>query len=90
LAGVGAGPTIVDFQVAAFNPSVLQQTQPKSCNPSLSFCISFGDAGDQYAETAHAVRLLRPRRERVSTSCAYKETDELAPPCMSRKQHSEG
>jgi len=34
--------------------------------------------------------LLRPRRERPRSSRAAEQRDELAPSCMSRKEHCEG
>src|SRR6516225_8412838 len=40
-AGVRATPTVIDFQVAAFDPSMLQQTQPKCCNSGLPIHIGF-------------------------------------------------
>ena len=40
-AGVTATPTIINFEVAAFDPSVLQQTQFESCNSGLPFHICF-------------------------------------------------
>src|SRR5262249_23959311 len=45
-AGVRATPTVIDFQVAAFDPSMLQQTQPKCCNSTLPFRIGFRNCSD--------------------------------------------
>ena len=41
------------------------------------------------ARVTHALALLRARRER-ERSCAGEQRDELAPPCMSGKEHCEG
>src|SRR5262245_14370189 len=58
--GVIAGPTIADFKIAAFDPSVFQQTKFESCNASLSFRIGFVGTGRHYAEPVHRLPLLRP------------------------------
>jgi len=68
----------MNFQVTAFDPTVLQQTQPKSCNSSLPFRIGFRGR-NQYAEPPHAVALLRTRDERPRCS-APDRRNELAPP----------
>jgi len=44
----------------------------------------------QNADAPHALALLRARRERPRRCCATEQRDELAAPCMSGKQHSEG
>src|SRR5215831_297846 len=47
--------------------------------------------GDQYAHTTHtACLLLRERCEPPHGCRATDKRNELAPPCMSRKQHIEG
>ena len=75
--GVSTTPTVMNFQVTAFDPTVLQQTQPKSCNSSLPFRIGFRGR-NQYAEPPHAVALLRTRDERPRCS-APDRRNELAP-----------
>ena len=44
----------------------------------------------QHADAPHALALLRARRERPRRRRAAEQRDELAAPCMSGKQHSEG
>ena len=44
----------------------------------------------EHANSPHSIRLLRPRVNRPNESGAAEKRDEVAPPCMSRKQHSEG
>ena len=78
-ARVTATPTVINFEVAAFDPSVLQQAQPKSCNSGLPFGIGFRDAGDQYTEPPHVVRLLRARRQRPCNYRAAEKPDEFPP-----------
>src|SRR6516225_1152703 len=77
-AGVAATPTIFNFEVAAFDPSVLQQTQFESCNSGLPFHICF--RREQNAEPPCVVRLLRTGGKRPGRCCCTNERDELAPP----------
>src|SRR5262249_54375893 len=46
--------------------------------------------GPSISHPPNFVRLLRARRDRPRRRCAAEQRDELAAPCMSGKQHSEG
>ncbi len=59
------------------------------CDAGLKYRILRG-CGLQYAETPHALALLRPRRQRPSRRRAAYDRDELAAPCMTGKEHCEG
>src|SRR6516162_11864045 len=65
-------------------PGVLE-TGMKGCD-LLAACLY---TGNHESDRRHR-RLLRTRRKRPTCSGTTDERDELAPPCMSRKQHSEG
>jgi hypothetical protein len=47
-------------------------------------------AACEYPNTEHALRLLRMRRKRPRRRRAAEERDELAPLCMTEKEHAEG
>jgi hypothetical protein len=66
----------------------LLQALQKRRMPGLSFRIIRAEV-HEHADPAHRVRLLRARRERLRGRAA-EQRDELAAPCMSGKQHSEG
>jgi hypothetical protein len=46
--------------------------------------------GHQHADAPHPAGLLRSRRYWPHGRCAAKQRNELAPPCMTRKEHCEG
>jgi hypothetical protein len=86
-AGISATPTVINFEVAAFDPSVLQQTKPKSCNSGLPFRIGFRGPGDQYAEPPHVIWLLRACGERPCGGGPSNYFDEIASShCLPRGQ----
>ena len=72
--------------VLSLDISQLAQSLPKV--PPKLFRI--GTAEDQCADGRQFCRLLRAPRERPHGWCSAEERDELAPPCMSQKEHCEG
>jgi hypothetical protein len=75
IAGV---PIIVDPKIAFRCPSKLAQGEFKCRNAGQRFRIGGGNDID-HADAAHAVGLLRPRRERPRRRAA-EQRDEIAPP----------
>jgi hypothetical protein len=66
----------------------LLQALQKYPNARLSERI-VGNKVMEHADAPHALALLRVRRERPRR-CAADKRDELATPCMSRKEHCAG
>ena len=86
--GIAGTPALVDPHVAALGPAQLLQTLHERRQTGLSFQT----VGRRLMSTpiaAHPGLLLRARRERPCRRAA-EQRDELAAPCMSGKQHSEG
>ena len=60
---------VLDPDVAPHDPSQLLQTLMKGCHASLPFRIVRGPRAE-HPDAAHALALLRPRRERPRSCCA--------------------
>src|SRR5262249_32621020 len=76
-----------DAEIAAVRPTELLQTLLERGNPGLRLWTAVGDPA-QHADPSCRTGLLRTRRKRPSRRAA-EQRDELAPPCMSGKQHCE-
>jgi hypothetical protein len=76
--GIGAGPTEIDAKVAAVGPAQLLQALHEDEHERLFVGIGGGER-HQHADAAHALTLLRPRRERPCHRRAAEQRDELAP-----------
>jgi hypothetical protein len=75
---VTSGPTKVDPHVAAIRPTEARKRLSERRDESLRHGIVFVGE-DQHADAPHAVRLLRPHRERPSPRRAAEQRDEVAP-----------
>jgi len=67
----------------------LLQPLQERCVACLPFLIVL-DLVREHADAPTALRLLRARSERPRHCRAAEQRDELAPSCMSRKEHCEG
>src|SRR5215472_13846230 len=86
--GVGGCPARVYPHVTANAPTSLLETLQERPDAGLKFWI-VRRRGQENANEAHALALLPPRCERPRGRRADKRY-EVAPPCMSRKEHCEG
>src|SRR5215831_11445872 len=86
--GFGRGPARVDLHVAADAPAGLLETLQESAEAGLKFPI-VRTRGQENANEAYLLALLRPRRKRPRGRCAAEQRDELAAPCMTGKEHRE-
>src|SRR5437764_1381732 len=77
-AGITATPTVINFEITAFHPSVLQQTKFERCSSGLPFRIWF--RREQNAEPPRVARLLRVHRVGPRGGCTAGKVDELTPP----------
>src|SRR6516225_2560115 len=82
-------PAKFDPEIAAFRPPQLRESTTQRRHRRLPSRIALHKA-HEHADQPYPVRLLRTREKRPCNRGATKERNELAPPCMSRKQHSEG
>src|SRR5215813_4658060 len=79
--GFGRGPARVDLHVAADAPAGLLETLQESAEAGLKFPI-VRTRGQENANEAHLLALLRARRERPRSRRAAEKCDELAPPLV--------
>jgi hypothetical protein len=86
--GIARTPAKVDPHVAAVGPAQLLQRLQERRYPGSSFQVVCWK-GYEHADAPNAFG-LRPRRERPRSRRAAKQSDEVASPCMSRKEHCEG
>src|SRR5262249_25739381 len=77
--GFGRGPARVDLHVAADAPAGLLETLQESAEAGLKFPI-VRTRGQENANEAHLLTLLRARHERPGGCRAAEERDELAAP----------
>src|SRR5215471_394886 len=75
--GFGRGPARVDLHVAADAPAGLLETLQERAEAGLKFPI-VRSRGQENANEAHLLALLRPRRNRPSRRRAAEQRDELA------------
>src|SRR5215468_3758971 len=75
--GFGRGPARVDLHVAADAPAGLLETLQERAEAGLKFPI-VRSRGQENANKAHLLALLRPRRNRPSRRRAAEQRDELA------------
>ncbi len=87
--GIARGPAVVDPHVAPIGPAQLLRAPARM--PRGGTCPSASSASQvhEHADAPHPLALLRPRRERPRRRAA-EQRDELAPFCMTRKEHCEG
>src|SRR5215831_14357828 len=80
------GPAILDCCILTFDETLFIEATLKCLHELLEWtgCRATEESDDRQR------RLLRAHRERPGSGAAADKRDELAPPCMSRKQHSEG
>src|SRR5262249_28178532 len=80
-------PASVDPDIAALRPAELLESLAERRDKGLSFRVALGIC-HQHVDPPHLLGLLRARRERP---CGYtaKQRDELAPLCMTGKEHTE-
>jgi hypothetical protein len=78
LVGIAAGPTIVDLDVAPFNPAQALQALQQRRDIGLSLRIALG-VSHEHADAPHPLGLLRPGRERPCGRRAAEKRNELAP-----------
>src|SRR5262245_61620455 len=76
-AGIAAGPTIVDLDIASFEPAQALQALQQRRDIGLSLHIALG-VPHEHADPPHPLGLLRPGRERPCGRAA-EQRDELAP-----------
>src|SRR5262245_11907887 len=74
---VAGGPTKVDPDVAAVDPSKRFKSLLDDRDTTLRFWITFGEH-QEHADPPHPLRLLRARRERPCRNRAAKQRHELA------------
>jgi hypothetical protein len=86
--GTTSAPTGIDPNVATYDPAQLLQSLLERRDASLRFRIGLGHA-HEHADVPHTVGLLCARTEWPCCRCAAEQRHELAPLCMSRKQHIE-
>ena len=87
--GIARAPADFDADVASVGPAQLLQGLQEGCITRSPFPIVRWQGADD-ADAPHALGLLRARGQRPSRRRAAEQRDELAAPCMSGKQHSEG
>jgi hypothetical protein len=75
---VARAPAIDELDIAALCPAQGLKGLPENHDPRLPFWV-IRDT-HQYANTAHAIRLLRARRKRPHCRRAGNDGDEVAPP----------
>src|SRR5439155_24161225 len=75
--GIRTSHSIFDLDIAAFRPSQLLQLLPECVHAGLGLHIAPSIA-HQHADPAHALALLRARRERPRRSRAAEKRDEIA------------
>src|SRR5262249_43018421 len=78
LVGIAASPTIVDLDIASFNPTQVLEASQQRCDIGLGLRITLG-VSHEHADAPHPLSLLRARRERPYRSRAAEQRDELAP-----------
>src|SRR5262249_20091595 len=79
-------PANLDRDRAAIDPTEFAEPLHERGDP---LALDGSRARTQEADGRHFSRLLRACRERPRSHAA-EQPDELAPPCMSRKEHCEG
>src|SRR6516165_3996921 len=84
---VAARPTKLDIDIPSLDPSELREPLPKCHDIGRAARILLYDV-HHHPDVPHSVALLRARRERPH-SRAPEPCDELAPSCMTRKEHCE-
>src|SRR5262249_54237189 len=83
--GASLAPTVLDCDGAALDPAEFAQPPNKCVNPRALACSR---PPTEPADHRHR-RLLRARRERPRRDDTTEQRDELAPPCMTGKEHCE-
>jgi hypothetical protein len=90
---IAGAPANVEPKITALRPSESLQRRAERREAGLPLPIALREAHED-ADAAYAGALLRARHERPeqrrSGRRAGEQRDELAPPCMSRKEHCEG
>ena len=81
------GVAKLDTKIRTLDHSSFAQSLPKRFHARRN---RWSAPRPQNTNDARSRLLLRTRGEWPSSRCAAKKRHELAPPCMSRKQHSEG
>ncbi len=87
--GVAHAPAVVDPYIAAFAPAQFLQRLQERDPTGPRFRIVLGQV-HEHTDAPHPLDRLRARRQRPRGRRAAEQRDELAAPCMSGKQHSEG
>src|SRR5262245_32792186 len=78
LVGIAAGPTIVDLDIASFDPAQALQALRQRCDIGLRLWIALG-VSHQDADAPHPLGLFRPCLERPCGRRAAEQCDELVP-----------
>src|SRR5262249_34766062 len=78
LVGITASPTIVDPDIASFDPAQVLEAFQQRCDIGLSLRISLGVSHED-ADAPHPLGLRRPRGERPCGRRAAEQCDEVAP-----------
>src|SRR5262249_10650477 len=78
LVGIVASPTIVDLDIASFNPAQVLEALQQRGDIGLSLRITLG-VSHEHADAPHPLGLPRPRRERPCSRRAAEQYDEVAP-----------
>ena len=86
--GVARAPAAVDAHVATDRQSEFLKPLQERRVAGLRFRI-IRRKGIEHTDAPHTLALLRTRAERPRCRRAAEKRDELAPPCMSGKQHIE-
>src|SRR5258708_34715721 len=71
-------PTIVDLDIASFNPTQVLEALQQRCDIGLSLRITLG-VSHEHADAPHPLGRPRPRRERRCSRRAAEPYDEVAP-----------
>src|SRR5262249_3660315 len=87
LLGIAASPTIVDLDIASFNPAQALEASQQRCDIRLSLRIPLG-VPHEHADAPHPLGLMRPRRERPCRHRAAEQCDEVAPFHPSPRPHA--
>jgi hypothetical protein len=90
--GIDGRPTIVEMDVASFDPSQLLKPLAERGDPCLRYWIALSIT-HQYSDPPHPLGLLRARGERPCRRRAAEKREELAPPhsiTSSARASSEG